>query len=84
MLEIVSVGTWYAFGSKGLPALRQLKQENVTLDARIHQLSSEINTLTREIADFKTYPYFREKIAREELQLIAPGDELYLVTPTQG
>ena len=40
-----------------------------TLEDKIKFLNNDISLLASEIDNFKKYPFFKEKIAREHLQL---------------
>lgn len=70
---------FYVFGSRGLPALRALRNENKELVADIIALEADVAVVQKEIDEWHTYPFYTEKIAREELQLINPGDTVYFI-----
>ena len=54
----------------------EIKQEN-------ENLRHKNEKLRLEIAGLKSDPYEIEKIAREKLNLIKPGDQVYHIVPTQ-
>lgn len=77
--ECVVFFGFYLFGSRGLPQIRALRAENKQHIDDIMTLENDIILLQKEIDDWNTYPFYKEKIAREELQLINPGDTVYFV-----
>lgn len=77
--ELVLFFGFYLFGSRGIPLLRILHGENNNCMQDIMQLEEEINLLQKEIDEWHAYPFYQEKVAREELQLINPGDTVYFI-----
>jgi cell division protein FtsB len=67
---------WY-FQSAHYQELQELNQELQQEIELLHKTQQEIAALKQEIDDFQQYPYYREKIAREHLQLAHPTEELY-------
>ena len=55
----------------------KMKIENVGLQEKNKKLRLEINAL-------KSDPYEIEKIAREKLSLIKPGDQVYHIVPSKN
>ena len=51
------------------------------LQENIHQvitdLQEEVNQLEKKLYDFKIYPYYKEKIIREQLQMMRPDEVIY-------
>ena len=70
---------YYIAGANGLKAIRQLKNENDTLVEKISGLRHTINTLNEGISAMHTYPWCKEKIAREDLQMAYPDEEIFLL-----
>ena len=62
------------FGKKGYLAVRKLKQQNQELNQKIEQLKKENSQTMEEIKALKSDPKAIEKIAREELGLVRPGE----------
>lgn len=56
-----------------------MRQHNKDLEVAIARLHSEVDDLQSSIADWQTYPFYREKYARERLQMAHKGDEIYLI-----
>ncbi len=71
LVECVLCALFYFLGDQGFPALLQLKKENQAIVEEIAALQREITQLSREIDDWHTYPYYKEKIAREQLQMMS-------------
>ena len=61
-------------GKKGYLAVRRMKQQNQELNQKIEQLNRENKQTMEEIKALKSDPKAIEKIAREELGLVKPGD----------
>lgn len=61
-------------GKKGYLAVRRMKQQNQELNQKIEQLNRENNQTMEEIKALKSDPKTIEKIAREELGLVKPGE----------
>jgi len=61
-------------GKKGYLAVRRMKQQNQELNQKIEQLNRENNQTMEEIRALKSDPKAIEKIAREELGLVKPGE----------
>jgi cell division protein FtsB len=61
-------------GKKGYLAVRRLKQQNEELNHKIEQLKRENGQTMEEIKALKSDPKTIEKIAREELGLVKPGE----------
>jgi cell division protein FtsL len=62
------------FGKKGYLAVRRMKQQNQDLNQKIEQLKKENGQAMEEIKALKSDPKAIEKIAREELGLVKPGE----------
>ncbi|MFH1812282.1 MAG: septum formation initiator family protein [Pseudomonadota bacterium] len=69
------------FGSSGLRHYRRLVAEAETLTTQNHQLSEENSTLREEIRRLKDDQAYLEKVARDQLGHVRPGDSVYLVAP---
>ena len=69
-------------GKKGYRALRNMKQQNEDLNRQIEQLKKENTQAMEEIKSLKSDPKVIEKIAREELGLVRPGE--IKITPAKS
>jgi len=79
-IEIIVFAWVYVFGPQGMQVLRDVQKENVTLEATITTLRSEMHQLEDQVVAWKTYPFYKEKIAREQLQMARKGDQVYYLT----
>jgi cell division protein FtsB len=77
--EIVFFVTMYVTSPEGLASIENKKIENKQLASHIKTLTKEINKLEDEINDWENNSFYREKVAREQLQMARPTDEVYYV-----
>ncbi len=76
-IEIVFFIGLYLFGPHGVKALVALQNENRQLQIEITQTQQEVLEVEKKIAQWNTYPLYKEKIAREQLQMACRGEEIY-------
>jgi len=62
------------FGKRGYFELKRMKDQKENLDQQIEHLKLENKQILGEIKSLKTDPKAIEKIAREELGLVKPGE----------
>jgi cell division protein FtsB len=72
---LVLAGT-AVFGDNGVLALRRLRGEVASLHREVRVLESENERLSKAIADLQENPAVIERIAREELGLVRPGERV--------
>jgi cell division protein FtsB len=77
--EFALLGMWYLFGPQGIPAITKLQDECLQEEQLLVSLKTEVAELEGEIVRWESDPFFKEKIAREQLQLVRSGDEVYYV-----
>lgn len=80
LFEIGGICTTYFLGSSGILACSAAEQENKALKESINTINAEICTLQEQLVAWNTKSFKKEKVAREELQLAALGDEIYFIT----
>ncbi len=71
------------FHENGILNAYLLEQEQIKLKFENENLRAKNEKLRLEIAGLKSDPYEIEKIAREKLNLIKPGDRVYHIVQTQ-
>ena len=71
------------FHENGILNAYQLEQEQFEIKQENENLRNKNEKLRLEIAGLKSDPYEIEKIAREKLNLIKPGDQVYHIVQTQ-
>ncbi len=78
--EVGIFGHAYFFGPNSLVTIRVLEQELTQLELQNKQMAAELTQLEREIVAWHEDDFYREKIAREQLQMAYDGDEIYYLT----
>ncbi|MFT6765254.1 MAG: cell division protein FtsB [Alteromonas naphthalenivorans] len=79
MFEIVIFVGIYFFSAQGLRILQGMQQENEQVQDKIGFLKDEIAVLEEEVSEWENNSFYKEKIAREELQVAKQGDEVYFL-----
>ena len=79
-LLTVAVLVLAVFNDKGLLQVHMQSQKLSTIETDVAQIDAENKQLTKEIQGLRTDPAMIERLAREELKLVKPG-EVVLVTP---
>jgi cell division protein FtsB len=67
----------FVCGNRGLWQLYRLHQDKKYLSEAILKLKTEINSYQLEYQTFDKNPFELEKRAREELNLVKPGEVVY-------
>ncbi len=79
VLEVaVFLGVYFG-SSGGLSSLGALKQENSRLAESITRLEGELQKLEQEQKKWDHTSFYKEKWAREQLQMARPDDEVYFL-----
>lgn len=68
---------WSVWGERGWLDLRKVRQQESRLREQIRDLEKENRRLLREVTALREDPYAVERIAREELGLVKPGEVVY-------
>ena len=76
-LSIVALGLFAIFGDRGVLHLLRLRNEKRSLDEQNYVLQKENAALRQKIAKLRQDDYSLEKLAREELNLVRPGEIIY-------
>jgi cell division protein FtsB len=77
--EILFFTVYYRWGSCGAAQYQQLRQDNVRLEGKSKRLMAEIIGLKRQAAVWNSSPFFKEKLAREQLQMARKNDHIYYI-----
>ncbi len=67
------------FGSTGLRRYQKLRAEAAALQTQNNKLSDENKRLSQEVRRLKNNMQYVEKIARDELGQIKPGETVFIV-----
>ena len=78
-LEMCFFGYMYIFGKNGLQLLNKQNEALHTLEIQIAQLQKETDVLESDIYVWQTNDFYKEKVAREQLQMARKGDKLFYV-----
>lgn len=73
MLGIITLGPY------SIMIIKKQEQREAEYLQITHTLNEQILELTQQIEAWNTDPFYKEKIAREQLQLARPNDEIYFV-----
>ena len=77
--ELVLVAFFYLCGKGGLQALRHADQINSTLLEEVKGLEKEVTLLSKELNERRQNPFYKESIARKELQMAYKDETVYLL-----
>lgn len=77
-LEIVLFAGFYLWGSQGLAQVRQLEEENRQAEQANLHLQTENAKLEHTVLTWNDHPFEKERIARKQLQMARPGDQIFL------
>src|SRR3970040_281613 len=70
-------------GERGAIHLWRLRGEKITLDEKNFRLQKENDALRKRISRLRTDDLYLEQVAREELNLVRPGEIIYRFPSTQ-
>ncbi len=76
---VIQFGWFYYHGARGVHAVELLQKENEEIAKHISHMQEEVADIDCQIIGWKTDPFFKEKIAREQLHMAHRGDEIYLL-----
>ena len=79
LTALMGLGLLYLIfsGNRGLWNLYKLQTEKQVLSDQVYQLKTEIDRYQSEYQTFEKNPSVLEKQAREELNLVRPGEIIY-------
>lgn len=79
-VELLIFGYGYFFGDHGLFARFKIEGEQERIIVSISQLKDEIAQLEKKSEEWLKYPFYQEKIAREQLHMARKDDEIFFLT----
>jgi cell division protein FtsB len=79
MVEMIGFGYLYFFGNNGMSVLQKQREDVVALRQLVVQLQGDVDQLENEIYAWQTDDFYKEKVAREQLQMARKGDEIYYI-----
>ena len=75
LIALVSVVT--IIGERGALHLWRLRSEKAQLDGENYRLQKENDSLRQRVSRIRRDDYYLEKLAREELNMVRPGEVVY-------
>ncbi len=73
------LGASLFFGPRGFLYGFHVHQENMEIRSQIKQLTTQVQELETSIHNWQTYDFFKEQMAREQLQLARSNEMIYLL-----
>ncbi len=77
VVEIFVFGWFFLFGEQSVFHLDFLKKENEDFLVEVLDLEKMVEKIEEEVAQWKQNPFYNEKIVRENLQMVRPGEQVY-------
>lgn len=81
--EIAVCAYLYVFGAQGTRSFARLQEENNQLALAVNTLADETKKLELQIALWQTSDFYKEKKAREQLQMAHTEDIVYYIPETK-
>lgn len=81
VLEIIVFVCVYVLGAHGVQLMLQLKHENKQLTQEITHLKTMLNTLEEELIAWNATSFYKEKFAREQLQMAREREIIFFLEP---
>lgn len=75
---LIFIGVYF-FGNNGYKRIGEINDENKKLCLEIEDLKGEISVVQKEIQEWQASDFYKEKFARERLQMAKEGDEIYFI-----
>ncbi len=79
LVEVMSASIIFIFGSQGIIAVSKKNEEHKKLINAIELEKQEIIFLNKEIHNYNSIDFYKEKIAREDLQMARPEEQVYIL-----
>lgn len=76
-VEVLVFSYVYLHGKNSITMLVDLQKENRVLQSQLHGQRQEIAQLEHEIAQWEAHPFYKEKVAREQLQMARKNEQVY-------
>jgi cell division protein FtsB len=80
-LALVALGIHDFFGAHGYLAMRRSEKQIEQLHGEIEKLNHDNQSLAEQVNALKTDPKAIEKIAREDMGLVRPGETIFKLPP---
>lgn len=78
-VELCLITYYLLYSQQGAYAIWQTYQESLDAQARVVQLQQDIKKLEEQRVLWQHYPYYREKIARQQLNMARTTDTVFYI-----
>lgn len=78
-IEIILFSASYFFGPNGIKTVNELYSDQEELIQEINSLKKEVLAIEHQIAVWLSDDFYKEKIAREQLQMARKDEQIYFV-----
>lgn len=76
-LEVIFFCVMYVIGSQGMRVVWRQEVENNLFELSTKELEREVVCLKNDVQAWQKNPFYKEKIAREQLQMARGNDTIY-------
>ena len=83
-LLIILLSLYTIIGERGALHLWRLRAEKTKLDEQNYRLQRDNEALRQRISRLRNDNFYLEKLAREELNLVRPGEVIYRFPPAEA
>ena len=86
LMVVIFIGCFslILFSDRGLINLWSLKKEKLEIQNKINSLRNQIAVLEKEEEKLKFDEKYIEKIAREKLKMVKPGERVFKITDSSS
>ncbi len=77
VVELIFFTYFYFVGDHGYKKIKELQELQENIQVSVTDMQRQVNELEKKLYDFKTYPYYKEKIIREQLQMMRDNEVIY-------
>lgn len=78
--EVIVFAGFFIRGPQGLRSLSDMYVEQSAMQEGLAQLTQEVAGLKQDVDNWNKHSFHKEKIAREQLQMARPDDEVFYLT----
>lgn len=79
LVEVLCFFSFYIFGKNGVLRIKSAKKDNMEFEEKINNIKLEIESVKKDIIIWKSSDFYKEKYARERLQMAREGDRIYII-----
>lgn len=75
--EMIALGVFYIWSPHGVQSVTRLVHECEEVEQQVFNVKRDIATLELEVDQWESEPFYKEKIAREQLQMARKHEVIY-------